>query len=383
MGCLVWEVGTGDPEAMESASQPPGHRSIEQVLDAAFNRLTEALRVTEDQLRFGDLSQIATPPLARRWQQLRRVAGALRQQLEVDSGPLSLHRNVEGDLLRGLPGSGPHGDRNQLIRTNICRAREAARSVEEAIRYFCPPLCGEAEAIRYQIYQLESLTEGILHRGPKLDGRHLYLLVTEELCLGDILETTAAAIEGGASMVQLREKSLGSAQFLQRAQQLREITAERGALLIINDRIEIARLCRADGVHLGQQDIAPHQAREILGPDAIIGLSTHNPQQASAAALAGADYIGVGPIFETQTKRHRLAVGTGYIGEAHQQCELPGYAIGHVDEETIDEVITAGATRIAVCSGIIARPDPRGAAQFLQQKLVECASREVSDGHLR
>jgi thiamine monophosphate synthase len=78
-----------------------------------------------------------------------------------------------------------------------------------------------------------------------------------------------------------------------------------------------------------------------------------------------------------------LAVGTGSIGEAHQQCELPGYAIGHVDEETIDEVITAGATRIAVCSGIIARPDPRGAAQFLQQKLVECASREVSDGHLR
>ncbi|MDE0959687.1 MAG: thiamine phosphate synthase [Planctomycetota bacterium] len=363
---------------MESASHPSGEPSILRVLDAAFNRLSEALRVTEDQLRFGDLS-----PLAQRWQQLRRVSGALRQQLEVDSGPLSLHRNVEGDRLRGLPGSGPHVDRDLLIRANIARAREAARSVEEAIRYLCPPLCGEAEAIRYQIYQLESVTEGKFHRGPTLENRNLYLLVTEELCLGDILETTAAAIEGGASIVQLREKSLGGAQFLERAHQLREITSEGGALLIINDRIEIARLCRADGVHLGQQDIAPHQAREILGPDAIIGLSTHNPQQASAAAIAGADYIGVGPIFETQTKPHRCAVGPSFIEEARQCCELPGYAIGHVDDETIDEVIAAGATRIAVCTGIIASPNPRDAARVLHQKLVECASRKVTDGDLR
>ncbi|HIO66456.1 MAG TPA: hypothetical protein EYN40_07180, partial [Planctomycetes bacterium] len=121
------------------------------------------------------------------------------------------------------------------------------------------------------------------------------------------------------------------------------------------------------------------EARRMLGPDALIGLSTHDSEQARSAEMAGADYIGVGPIFLTRTKRHREAVGTEYIQQSTEACGLPGFAIGHIDDETINEVIEAGATRIAVCTGIIARPDPQLAARQLHDKLLRCRIREVAD----
>ncbi|MGE4601369.1 MAG: thiamine phosphate synthase, partial [Planctomycetota bacterium] len=249
----------------------------------------------------------------------------------------------------------------------------------EMIRLILPHLSEEAQEIRHRIYELESISSALMLRGSRLDDRDLYVLLTEHLCHGDILETAIAAIEGGARMVQLREKTLPASQVLERARQLRDITEQRETLLIINDSVEIAFLSGADGVHLGQDDIAPHEARRILGGDAIIGLSTHGPDQAARAAAAGADYIGVGPIFETATKQHRRAVGTEYIHQASEVCELPRYAIGHVDSDTIDEVLAAGASRIAVCTGIIGRRDPAAAARLLCEKLAHQRSPEVID----
>ena len=375
MGSLVWKWPRADAVTMTSEPHTPPDGGQFRILDAAFNRLLEALRVIEDQLRFGH----CRTQIAAFWQQLRRDAGALRSRLEADAGDFSRYRDVEGDPLRGHPGSGPHRDRGQLLSANISRARESSRSVEETIRTTFPSSTSDAESLRYRIYQLESITIGTLQRSPRLEDRLLYLLVTEELCHGNILETAVAAIDGGASMVQLREKTMEDQRLLALAKQLRQITADGNALLIINDRVDIARLCQADGVHLGQQDLTPHEARQILGPDAIIGLSTHGPEQARGAEMSGADYIGVGPIFLTDTKRHREAVGTEYIQQSKEACGLPGYAIGHVDDETIDEVIDAGATRIAVCTGIIAHPDPQMAARQLHDKLLNCRIREVAD----
>ena len=375
MGSLVWKWRRDDAVAMTSDPHTAPDAVQFRILDAAFNRLLEALRVIEDQLRFGHCRK----QIAAYWQQLRRDAGALRSLLEADAGEFSRYRDVEGDPLRGLPGSGPHRGSGQILSANIGRAREASRSVEETIRSTFPSSTSEAESLRYRIYQLESITIGTLQRSPALEDRLLYLLVTEELCHGNILETAAAAIDGGASIVQLREKTMEDEKLLALARQLRQITADRNALLIINDRVDIACLCQADGVHLGQQDLAPHEARRMLGPDALIGLSTHDSEQARSAEMAGADYIGVGPIFLTRTKRHREAVGTEYIQQSTEACGLPGFAIGHIDDETIDEVIEAGATRIAVCTGIIARPDPQLAARQLHDKLLRCRIREVAD----
>ncbi|MGE4618394.1 MAG: thiamine phosphate synthase [Planctomycetota bacterium] len=346
-----------------------------RALDAAFNRLVEALRVVEDQFRFRHHREA----IGLQWQSLRRSVGQLRTTVEDSLGLLVIHRDVAGDRSKNAPGGGSHIDPKALIGANISRAKESSRSIEEMLRGVLPQFSEKAQQIRYDIYQLESTaTAGQLRRA-RLEDRNLYLLVTEKLCRGDILETTIAAIEGGARIVQLREKTLPPVEILARARQLREITEQRDALLIINDSIEIAYLSGADGVHLGQEDLAPHEARRILGPDAIIGLSTHGPQQAAAAASVGADYIGIGPIFETKTKQHRTAVGTGYIEQARQVCELPGYAIGHVDSDTIDQVLAAGATRIAVCTGIIDRSDPADSARFLSQKLAQQHSPEVVD----
>lgn len=352
----------------------PDHGTL-RALDAAFNRLVEALRVVEDQLRFRHHRGV----ISGRWQSLRRSVGQLRGRVEDSVGPLVAYRDVVGDRLRVAPGSGKHREHESLMSANVSRAREASRSIEEMIRLLLPGLLETAQAIRYDIYQLEAITSGLDLRGAHLEGRDLYLLVTEHLCHGDILETTIAAIDGGVQIVQLREKDLPQSHILERARQLRDITEQRDTLLIINDSVEIAFLSGADGVHLGQQDIAPHEARRILGPGAIIGLSTHGPDQAAVAASSGADYIGVGPIYETATKRHRQAVGIEYIQQAREVCELPGYAIGHVDSDTIDEVLAAGAERIAVCTGIISQPDPAAAARLLSDKLAQQRSREVVD----
>ena len=225
------------------------------------------------------------------------------------------------------------------------------------------------QEIRYGIYAQQQVMEGLLERGRTLQDRRLYVLVTESLCRGDLYETTAAALRGGASIVQLREKDRPSGELLEIARKLRELTLEHDAVFLINDDVTVASLSGADGVHLGQQDLEPREARKILGPAAIIGLSTHCRDQAAAAAPLGADYIGVGPIHETQTKEHREAVGPEYIRVAREATPLPGYAIGRVDHTTIDRVMAAGADRVAVCTGIIAQEDPEAATRYLIERI--------------
>ena len=344
---------------------PPGGSQV-RVLDAILNRLSEALRTVEDDLRF----RCSIPVLSGRWKALRRRVGDLRGDLEKEGQPLSLLRDVRSDPGRWAGDSGHHQRPGDLIAANIARAREASRSLEEQLRRFSLDLAGRAQQLRYGIYEAEAISVGFLRRQPRLAQRRLYLLVSEALCRGPIIDTTIAAMEGGASIVQLREKTMAHGALLTLARQLREITAERDALLIINDHIDIAALCQADGVHLGQEDIAPAEARKILGGDAIIGLSTHCQEQAKNAALQGADYIGVGPIFPTETKIHRAAVGCGYIEAALAASELPGFAIGGVNADTIAEVIAAGARRVAVCTGIIAQEDPRAACAVIRERLV-------------
>ena len=348
---------------------------FQRTLDAALHRLTEGLRTLEDPCRF----HLQNSPLAAGWQDLRRRASGIRVQLEKRWGPLGAIRDLSGDPLSAVEGTGPHAHLQGLLAANTSRVREASRALEEQLRLVDSDLAQQMQEIRYSIYSLDSICTGILTRGKSLEDRRLYLLVTESLCRGDIYETTEAAIAGGADIVQLREKDCPTGQLLEMARRLRAITEKTDTLLMINDHIAVAQLSGADGVHLGQEDVPPHEARKILGPDAIIGLSTHCKEQAEKAAGLGADYIGVGPIHETQTKVHRSSVGTGYITEAQSCCPLPGFAIGRVDDTTIDAVLSAGADRIAICTGIIGKEDPEAATRLLAEKL-EAAQSERNVG---
>jgi thiamine-phosphate pyrophosphorylase len=176
-----------------------------------------------------------------------------------------------------------------------------------------------------------------------------------------------AVLTGGADIVQLREKELGRAEIERAAATFRRIADTFSALFIVNDDPELARICDADGVHVGQDDISAEQARELLGPDAIVGLSTHSEEQLAASAERPVDYVSVGPIWETPTKEGRPAVGLELISHAAEQAPHPFFAIGGIDTANAEEVVRAGAERLCVVRAVRDAADPEAAAAELRQ----------------
>jgi thiamine-phosphate pyrophosphorylase len=175
-----------------------------------------------------------------------------------------------------------------------------------------------------------------------------------------------AALSGGVDIVQLREKSLPRREIELAAQTFRRLCDNYSALFIVNDDPDLARACDADGVHVGQDDLAAGEARALLGPDAIIGLSTHSEEQIAASTEAPVDYISVGPIWETPTKQGRPAVGLGLISHAAAQAPHPFFAIGGIDSSNAAQVVEAGARRLCVVRAIRDAKDPAAAAEELR-----------------
>ena len=187
----------------------------------------------------------------------------------------------------------------------------------------------------------------------------LYALTDARLSLGRPLEEVARALLGaGVKILQYREKKAKAGQMLEECRLLRRLTAEAGACFIVNDHIDIALLVKADGVHVGQEDVPLACVRELVGPEMLIGLSTHSPEQARAAVVAGADYIGVGPIFATQTKEDVCApVGFAYLDWVAANITLPFVAIGGIKAHNIGEVARHGARCCALVSELVGAPD--------------------------
>jgi len=187
----------------------------------------------------------------------------------------------------------------------------------------------------------------------------------------DLAALLEPAIAGGVEIVQLRGKQLGDDQLTEQARLAQALCRRLGALLIVNDRPLVAREAGADGVHIGQQDMAPEQARELVGADMLIGLSTHATTEIDAARPnkpghpEGVDYIGVGPVHETPTKPGRAAVGLELVRYAAAHASVPFFAIGGLNAGNIAEVLDAGATRVVVLRAIADAEDPGRAASEL------------------
>jgi thiamine-phosphate pyrophosphorylase len=176
-----------------------------------------------------------------------------------------------------------------------------------------------------------------------------------------------AALEGGVDIVQLREKSFTDDDLVARGVRLRALCDQHDALLIVNDRPDLALACGADGVHVGQDDMPLEEARAIVGDDLIVGISTHSPEQIEEALGSTADYLGVGPVYSTPTKPGRPAVGLELVRHAAEHAGAkPWFAIGGIDNANASEVAAAGATRIAVVRAIRDADDPRAAAAGLK-----------------
>ena len=175
-----------------------------------------------------------------------------------------------------------------------------------------------------------------------------------------------AAVRGGVDLLQLRDKALDDESLVVAAEEFRAA----GALFILNDRPDLVEACGADGVHVGQDDASPAAAREAVGPERIVGRSTHAPEQADAAeADPDVDYLAVGPVHATPTKPGRPAAGLRYVGYAARTVTKPWFAIGGLDAGNVHEVLERGATRIVVVRAITEAGDPEAAARALRDGL--------------
>ena len=201
-------------------------------------------------------------------------------------------------------------------------------------------------------------------RRDRLDKALLYLVCDERS--DEFLE---AALDGGVDIVQLRIKDAPDERVLEAAQRYRRLCTAAGALLIVNDRPDLALAADADGVHVGQDDVAVAAARAVVGADRLVGLSTHSPEQITGAA--GVDYIGVGPVHATPTKPGRPPVGLELVGYAAANCALPFFAIGGIDTTNVSAVRDAGARRVAIVRALTQAQDPESTARALRATLTE------------
>jgi thiamine-phosphate pyrophosphorylase len=348
-------------------AEPGGGVDLGRILDASANRAREGLRVVEDYVRF----VLDDPGLTRRLKDVRhRFAEAERgldANLLLDSRDtiedVGTHIMTRSEQLRENP--------RAVLAANFKRIAEALRSLEEYSKLVDIWLAGRFEVLRYDIYTIEKLTMTAVSAYRGLGNAALMVLVGGLETLGDLTWIVDEALAGGADCIQLREKGLGDRNYLSRAREVRVLTAKARVPFIVNDRVDLSRLARADGVHVGQEDLLVRDARRILGGAAHVGVSTHDRAQIDAAVLAGATYLGVGPVFSSPTKEFsepELA-GLSLVRFAAESTTLPWFAIGGIDEANLDRVLDAGATRIAVSAAVIRAKRPRRAVESLKARL--------------
>jgi thiamine-phosphate pyrophosphorylase len=204
-----------------------------------------------------------------------------------------------------------------------------------------------------------------------LGDRRLYLCLPDR---DDLAHFVAACIGGGVDIVQLREKRLDDRALLARAAIVRDVCRDHDVPFVLNDRADLALAAEADGVHVGQDDAPAALGRRLLGPDAIVGLSTHAPEQLAAAAGEPVDYVSAGPVNATPTKPGRAGVGLGYVAHAAQHANRPFFVTGGVTPETVPDIAAAGATRFVVVRYLTEAADPGDAARRLRDAIDAHAS---------
>lgn len=192
----------------------------------------------------------------------------------------------------------------------------------------------------------------------------VYVITDERVDLADLLRVLAAAARGGATAVQLRRKALPGREFVTFARALRAWTREAGVLFFVNDRVDVAQIVDADGVHVGQNDISCRDARRLLG-DRLIGVSAETVAEALQAERDGADYLGVGAVYTTRSKADAGNAGLAGLAEIVRSVRIPVVGIGGISPDNAGPVLQAGATGLAVIAAVMGAPDPEDAARGL------------------
>lgn len=321
-----------------------------RLLDANINRAAEGLRVLEDIARFSFNQQELSA-------ELRGLRHTVRDLSRGRDSSLLAARNVAEDVGKSTSGQSLSDQRSGLRDTaqaNFKRVQEAARTLEEVLKAQGEYAAGkQLEQLRFAVYELESRFLPLFQRALPAG---IYGILGEKFSRGRSNADVARQMtDAGVRIIQYREKLKDKSirAIYEECLSIRRITAEAGALFIVNDYAEIALMVGADGVHQGQDDLPVSELRRIA-PGLLIGCSTHSPEQAEQAVRDGADYIGVGPIFSTQTKEDVCApVGLNYLDYVAKNVHIPFVAIGGIKRETLPQALAHGAKTVCLVTEII------------------------------
>ncbi|MGL6225096.1 MAG: thiamine phosphate synthase [Thermoguttaceae bacterium] len=390
-----------DPNGFVGRSE---QRNLFRILDASANRAQEAVRVIEDYVRFGLDDSDLTGRLKNFRHELTRLLRLLPEKDRLQA------RDTEEDVGTVIQGPGEYQRRDlkEVLASNFSRLQESLRSLEEFAKIISIPLAQGLEQLRYHSYSFQKAIvlcgqqhEGNLtsekpnersneksnverNEGPnggtewgqklrdRLNESQLYVLVDTRESEEEFCELVQTLIEAGVDLLQLRDKRAEDRHLLSRGLLLRKMTARTNTLFIMNDRVDLALLCDADGVHFGQEELTVQEGRRILGGEKLIGRSTHNLEQVRNAMLEGTDYIGIGPVFPSWTKSFETFPGLDFIRAVNTEiAELtcPAFAIGGITLENLEQVRATGQFRIAISSPILGATNPREIVEQFKQKL--------------
>jgi len=314
-----------------------------RIIDVNLNRLDESLKLIEDIARFHIYDRNLLS-------QTRNIRNAFRDFKKS----LPLKKVIQSRLSSEDPGRPAKFDTittktsTIVILSNITRAKEASRILEETCKTFDTKLSGSMKEIRFKIYDLEK--DFVRHIDKRFDP-YLHVIIDEQyLPSCNVEEVTRILMKNGATMIQLRITSLNDRAFLKYAHKIRKTIGEKDVKFIVNNRADIAIACNAHGIHLGQKDIPVSIVRRIMGDTAIIGASARTIKEAVKAESDGVDYLGVGAIYPTKTKTDARKCTISTLRSICRSVKIPVIGIGGVNDKNYKSILHAGASGIAVAS---------------------------------
>lgn len=353
--------------------------SVFRILDAAINRAGEGIRVVEDYARM----VLDDAHLSRQLKQLRHdltqavssldpverisardtagdVGTVIQTKTEYERAAVDSvgNRPQESDKTKPISGG--------MVQANFARAQQAIRTIEEFSKTLDPDLAKRVEQIRYRTYTLEKAVLTLVVSLQNLADANLYVLIDAS---GNVESLVGQLVQADVDIIQLRDKTLTDRQLVETGRTLVGLTRGTRTRIIMNDRADLAVATNADGVHLGQDDLNVSDARRMVGAAKLIGVSTHSMQQARQAVLDGANYIGVGPVFRSKTKKFESHVGLELLRNVANEVKLPSFAIGGIDERNISDVVEAGFMRVALGAAVSKADQPGRAASVLKRAL--------------
>lgn len=340
-----------------------------RILDAAINRGSEGLRVVEDYTRM----VLNDAHLSQRLKQLRHDLS--NATAKFDSEKRIASRDSQSDVGRNNKTESEYQRTNEtgVVQANMSRVAQSLRTIEEFSKTIDGAVAVQVEQLRYDSYTIEKAILTTMMSTKNLAGTRLYVLVNGMGSPEQLQKTCRALIGVGVDMFQLRDKHLRDRELVVAGRALSEATRGTHAKWVMNDRCDLAVAAGADGVHLGQDDLLIGDARRVVGPSKLIGISTHSVKQARQAVIDGANYIGVGPVFPSRTKSFDDHVGVKLVKEVQAEIKLPFYPIGGIDLENVASLTEVGCHTAAVSSVILRADDPVSVARELKSALTRNA----------